>query len=242
MASVLRRAEAGDWSPRVTWPWWEALGVLAVALVAGAGIRERLFEPASTVGEAFLARTVVESTWLVVLLAWIVVRRHAWGAAVGRWTRARAEIVDAAVFGALLNGAVVVLVILALRSLLDVAARARFEGAARDVTSMAPLDAISVLAFALVVAPAIEELAFRGVLFRGFRDRLGVGAGVVVSALAFGAIHWVPFGSAEGALSAASTTAMGVGLAIQYERRRTLLAPIVAHASFNAVGLLAALR
>jgi len=132
-------------------------------------------------------------------------------------------------------------VILPLRAILSTGSGAT-DGASRDVTEMAPEAAAAVLGFALLVAPVVEEFVFRGVVFRGVRDRHGVLPGVAVSALAFGAVHWVPFAQPAGALMAVSTAAMGIGLAILYERRRTLLAPIVAHVAFNVVGLLAALR
>jgi ABC-type Mn2+/Zn2+ transport system permease subunit len=100
----------------------------------------------------------------------------------------------------------------------------------------------NLLLFALIVAPAAEELFFRGILFRALRDHHGPSIAVAGSAGAFGLVHYVPGSSVGIVVVVAGTAAMGVGLAIQLERRRTLLAPVVAHVAFNALGLLIILR
>lgn len=78
-----------------------------------------------------------------------------------------------------------------------------------------------------VLTPLAEELAFRGVLFGGLRQRLSFVWAAVLSAAVFALVHepqaWpiVFF--------------LGFGLALAYERTRTLWAPIVAHAVVNGV-------
>jgi membrane protease YdiL (CAAX protease family) len=91
--------------------------------------------------------------------------------------------------------------------------------------------------FAVVVAPVTEEFVFRGLIYRAVRDRHGVLPGAVVSAVLFGAIHYVP-GPWPDALALQITMVVtGLGLALVYERRRTLLAPIVGHAAFNLIAV-----
>lgn len=241
MPSMLRRAATGPWVDRVSWTWWEAGAVVGGAFLLADLVRDRALGASSTVTARFVGQILVETAWLAIVVAWLLVRRHPWRGLLGWTLRARSEAIDAGVFGAVLNGLVVVVVILPLRAILPEGSEA-VAAASRDVTGMALHAAVAVLAFALVVAPVVEEFVFRGVLYRGVRDGHGTAAGAAVSAIAFGAIHWVPFAEPAGTVMAASTAAMGVGLAILYERRRTLLAPVVAHAAFNAVGLLASLR
>lgn len=83
---------------------------------------------------------------------------------------------------------------------------------------------------AVLVAPVVEELVFRGVLYRSLRTRLPVGAAVALTTVAFTVGH--ASGSVPGALL------LGVVAAMAYERTRTLLAPVAVHAASNAAMLL----
>jgi CAAX protease family protein len=90
---------------------------------------------------------------------------------------------------------------------------------------------------AVLLAPVCEELYFRGFLFQGLRGRLRfIWAGLLSGAF-FAFVHVEPirfFGLAV----------MGLILAAVFERRRTLVASMAAHATVNlvAVVLLFALR
>lgn len=88
-------------------------------------------------------------------------------------------------------------------------------------------------------APLGEEPLFRGFLYRGLRRRMPVWAAAVISGVVFGAVHVIP-ASARVALSTAllipPLAVVGIGLAVLYESRRSLLASMVAHATFNLVG------
>lgn len=90
---------------------------------------------------------------------------------------------------------------------------------------------------AVVIAPPAEELFFRGVLFRGLRDRRGFGVAVTVSAVVFGLAHWT--GEWRGALVLVlSMVVTGLGLAFLYDRRKNLVTNIAAHATFNVIGVI----
>ena len=90
---------------------------------------------------------------------------------------------------------------------------------------------------AIVIAPPAEELFFRGVLFRGLRDRRGFAIAAGVSAVAFGLAHWT--GEWRGALVLVlSMVVTGLGLAFLYDRRKNLVASIAAHATFNIIGVI----
>ena len=74
-------------------------------------------------------------------------------------------------------------------------------------------------------APVVEELIFRGVLVSRWGVKWGVRAGIVVSAVAFGFLHANVIGIGF----------VGLVAAILYFQTRTLIVPIVFHATNNAV-------
>ena len=82
----------------------------------------------------------------------------------------------------------------------------------------------------LFEAPLFEEPLFRGVLFRGFAASLPTWAAMAVSGFLFAIVH----------VNAASFIALwflGIAFAELYRRTGTLLAPMTAHALFNATNL-----
>lgn len=94
---------------------------------------------------------------------------------------------------------------------------------------------------ALVGAPIVEELFFRGLLLRGLASRLPESAAVAIQALVFGLYHLTPsFGRANVGLVIVLT---GYGLVFGVWARRTgRLGPtMVGHAVTNAIALTAVL-
>ncbi len=85
---------------------------------------------------------------------------------------------------------------------------------------------LSVL-MAAIVAPIVEETAYRGVLYRYLRNRLNTGVAVAVSSFVFGVAH-AP--SWEVVLNAAVT---GAVFALAYERTGTLWFSILLHGILN---------
>lgn len=83
---------------------------------------------------------------------------------------------------------------------------------------------------AVVISPVMEEILFRGFLFRNLRDTMGRGPAMLVSGLVFGAIHLEP-------ALLLPLAAMGAALALLYEWSGSLLVPIVAHALWNMLHL-----
>lgn len=82
----------------------------------------------------------------------------------------------------------------------------------------------------VVLAPVAEEILFRGLLYRALRDQGRPAAALAVSSVLFSAIHlsqlaFLPF------------IVLAIILALLYERTQCLLAPILAHAGFNAINL-----
>ncbi len=97
--------------------------------------------------------------------------------------------------------------------------------------------------FAVVLAPAYEELLFRRVLFGRLWQGGRMWLGMLLSSLAFALIHEIPGTSANGPWEIAQLWlvygSMGAAFAWLYQRTGTLWAPIVAHGLNNAIALAA---
>jgi len=90
-----------------------------------------------------------------------------------------------------------------------------------------PLSGIVVI----LAAPFGEELFFRGFLYKGLRRRYPPWKAALISGAAFSLIHVQP-------ILVLALFPVGVGLAMVYERRQSVLASMVAHATFNVIGFL----
>lgn len=82
-----------------------------------------------------------------------------------------------------------------------------------------------------IVAPVLEELVFRGVVFCQMKDAFGAIVGVVLSALCFGAVH-------HNLAQFVYAAIMGVVLALMYNRMKRIYFPMLAHALANFAVLL----
>ncbi len=91
---------------------------------------------------------------------------------------------------------------------------------------------ILALITASIVAPIIEELLFRGMLYGWLRTRWSAVGGVVLSAAVFSAAHAIP-------LILASIFVVGLTLAIVYEKTKSTLATMTLHSLFNTIGVVA---
>jgi hypothetical protein len=94
---------------------------------------------------------------------------------------------------------------------------------------------------AVLAAPLIEELVFRGVLLRSLTAWIGVRSAVVVQALCFGLCHFAPGLGGFTIYWMAATALIGLGFGIAATRWRRLGPTIVAHAAMNAVHFINAL-
>jgi membrane protease YdiL (CAAX protease family) len=95
-----------------------------------------------------------------------------------------------------------------------------------------PVGILLTLVLAVVLAPLAEEIVFRGVLLSSLRDRWGDAFAIGVSSAVFAAAHAVP-------LAMPPIFLLSLALGWAYVRARTLWAPIVAHALFNGIGVIA---
>ena len=94
---------------------------------------------------------------------------------------------------------------------------------------------IAVVLLAVVVAPLIEEIMFRGALYGWLRSKLPAWSSVLISAACFAVMH------PQGAIGLVPLGLIGILLAILREWRGSLIAPMVAHACFNGGTLIALL-
>jgi uncharacterized protein len=83
---------------------------------------------------------------------------------------------------------------------------------------------------AILLIPVAEELLFRGVLYPAFRRSFGRRRAMWASAVLFGVVHF-------NLMTFLPLTLLGLLLAWLYERTGNLLAPIVAHSTFNLANL-----
>lgn len=88
--------------------------------------------------------------------------------------------------------------------------------------------ALFLVLVAVVAAPLVEELVFRGVLFRKLRFQYGAGIALLSTSLLFAALH--PGRQLNMAM-------LGVQLVLLYTSTRTLWAPVLAHLINNSVGV-----
>jgi membrane protease YdiL (CAAX protease family) len=101
-----------------------------------------------------------------------------------------------------------------------------FEDVLRDATSYQEL--LMMLLVGSVLAPLVEEMYFRGMVYPVLRKYIGVTWAIVASGLFFGLLHWDLWRTIPLALG-------GMGLAYIYERSCTIYAPWLAHGIWNGI-------
>lgn len=97
-------------------------------------------------------------------------------------------------------------------------------GALAEALGAAPVPVV--LLSVCVIGPVLEELLFRGLIYRRVRDYAGVPAAVLISAASFGIIH----GNITQGLIAGT---FGIVLALLYEHYGNLTVPVIAHIANN---------
>lgn len=85
------------------------------------------------------------------------------------------------------------------------------------------------LVLAVIIAPVLEEVMFRGYFYRALRSRLGAPASIAICSAFFAAVH------PQGIIGFPLLFAIGAVLATLREWRGSLAAPIAAHACTNGV-------
>jgi len=90
--------------------------------------------------------------------------------------------------------------------------------------------ALALAGIAVVLgAPFGEELLFRGFLYNSLRRRWAVWPSAILSGILFALLHGSP-------VLILAILPVGIGLALIYEWRQSILASMAAHATFNLIG------
>jgi uncharacterized protein len=97
---------------------------------------------------------------------------------------------------------------------------------------------VSIVITAVVAAPLVEEMVFRGVVMRGLRSRLPAAPTIVVQGILFGAAHVDPVRGAGNVGLVMVLSGVGVAFGVAVYLLRRIGPAIVAHAIFNAVILI----
>lgn len=234
--------EAPRWRV-VPWGVGDAIAVFFLAFLLSVVVSVALGEllPADVSDE--VANAVLGPLTLIAMgvatLGWVAVRFRG---AVGELVGARPHGRDVALaFGIGIAAVLVITAALgvALGFLLEVlgqempTVQQHLRDAARDPQT-APILALS----ALVVAPVFEELFFRGMVFPALAKRLGLWAGIVLSAVVFGLVHLNQADSTlGGVLLLVRLVPLGMLFAWLYHWRGTLVVPIIVHSIFNAASV-----
>jgi len=186
-----------------------------------------------------VATLAADVAFLGAMLVWLTWKARDWRRLVGIAFGAKGAR-DAAVgfgLGALLYVVVGVVVAVSLLSIFRLLFGANVSPP-EQIPGGLSINAKLLTAFlALVLAPITEELFYRGIFYRSLRDRHGVLAGAVVSAVLFGASHVVDAPWRDVVFLQTLMVFTGVGLALIYERRANLVADIAAHVAFNVIGI-----
>ena len=84
---------------------------------------------------------------------------------------------------------------------------------------------------AVIAAPIVEEVIFRGVVLGSFRKIFPAWASILISAVIFGVYHMNP-------VAIVYATVMGIIAGVVYDKKQNLLFPIMLHMANNFMGLL----
>jgi uncharacterized protein len=101
-----------------------------------------------------------------------------------------------------------------------------------DVTAGGLTTALAIAA-AVVMAPLVEEVVFRGVLFQGLKRRLGLWPAALLSGLLFAIVHV----EVSQPIYSSGLFLLGVLFAWTMHRFGSLLVPLFAHAMFNGISV-----
>jgi hypothetical protein len=97
---------------------------------------------------------------------------------------------------------------------------------------------VSIVITAVIAAPIVEEMVFRGVVLRGLRSRLPVVASVVLQGVLFGIAHLDPVRGTGNIGLVMVLSGVGIAFGVAAVLLGRIGPSIVAHAIFNGVVLL----
>jgi hypothetical protein len=224
--------------PAVTFRWWEAILLYLVVNVLLGGL---VFVAIAGGREPGAAREIgaglaLDAVFLSAMVLWL--RRAHPGSAEAIGTRSSGRVIGAGLgLGAILYAIVAFALAGGLTWVFDRLSSVPVEVPSQLPDELGTVGGLLAVILAVVVAPVAEELYFRGILYRSVRDPYGVGLGTAVSAGLFGLAHYVPADGLGVWVLPLVMIVTGIALAQIYERSGTIVAPIVTHMAFNAIGI-----
>lgn len=225
--------------PKATWPWWEALLVYVGAFFVGGIAALPVLEIVGDDDLGSIVATVVAALAILGILVFWLRRQHPrWLDVLGFPRRWFPDARAGAIFGIGLYVVMVFVVGALLVLLFQTLSGEGVETPEQVSQGLPPIGVATTVLYAVVLAPIGEEIFFRGVLFRSIRDPYGFWAGALGSSAAFGLIHYIPGPALDSLLLMTVMVFTGLGLSYIYERRGSIVAPIAAHMTFNAIGLI----
>ncbi len=235
-----------DGRATVTWPWWEALLVMASAYFLVGGlvslpILQAYHAKAGAAGTGvLLATAAADLSTIGVLVLWLARRHPGWRRAIGIGfgPRGPRDIWVGLGAGVAISVGADALVAYVLNPLFHAATGRAVKLPQQVSTHLSSGGKAALVIAAVVVAPATEEFFFRGCLFRSIRDRHGFWPAAIASSLLFGLFHFQTGPLRDVLLLQSALAFVGFGFATVYERRGRLLSNVVAHATFNLVTVL----
>lgn len=96
---------------------------------------------------------------------------------------------------------------------------------------------IALLVTAVIAAPVVEEMVFRGVVLRGFLGRMAAALAIGLQAVLFGLVHFDPVRGSGNIGLVLILSAVGAALGVAAFLLRRIGSVILAHAIFNGVVL-----
>jgi membrane protease YdiL (CAAX protease family) len=231
--------------PAVDWSFGRALIVglvtnllLAQVVVAALGLIALGITNADDPSTVYIG-VIGDLAWLGFMLIWLYRWHPGWQARIGV-IGGRQGLRDAAAgFGAglLLYPLIALAIAIPLTYLFQSVSGSKATTPDQIPQHLNTAQTVASVVLAVFVAPVVEELYFRGVVFRSLRDRHGFWIGAVVSGLVFGLVHYVPAPWQDFMLLQSIMVFTGIALAWIYERRGNLVANIAAHMAFNTIGI-----
>lgn len=222
--------------PPATWKWWQVFAVIALSLAMGIVLSGGIL---ALTGESstglMVASIVLDLTVLGGMIVWLRTAHPDWVEILG-WP----EHVLTEVWAGFVRGMALYLlsafVAYGFSQLFGAIAGEPSRPPQQLDEGLAGFGLVAAAIFAVFIAPVTEEMLFRAGFFRAFRAQHGFAVSALLSGVIFGAIHYDAGPWQNSFLLVCTMVFVGFGFAFIYERRGTILAPIVAHVTFNAVG------
>jgi membrane protease YdiL (CAAX protease family) len=226
--------------PRSTWTWWRAVAVYLGCWLIASIVTLPIFVLLSSQRVAdILASAAIAMINVAILALWLSRRHPEWVAAIGFPKRAWPEIRAGVGFGLILYPGIAFGVGLAVELLFHAITGHTVTTPKQVPSNLPPFGVVATILYAIVIAPIHEEFFFRGILFRSIRDRYGFAVGAIGSGVAFGLVHYIPAPFVDSLALMTIMVFTGFSLAYLYERRGNIVASMIAHATFNTIGLIA---